>query len=214
MNNTAEKYVTEDALAHCTLSATALDGYLTAIITGPCLLVPSAWLPSILPEDSFTDKAEAELVLGEIMRRYNAIARQLEPIPEAYHPPYLPKDATHPDALQHAGEWAEGFWKAMRLNLPDWSFMIEDETGRMMLGPVLGFVEENGSPLLEMPPDEREQALREAIPLIPLTIPAIKTFWQEYDYEVPQPIRSSKQGRNDTCACGSGKKYKRCCGAN
>lgn len=29
-----------------------------------------------------------------------------------------------------------------------------------------------------------------------------------------QPVRSNKVGRNDTCPCGSGKKYKKCCGQN
>ncbi len=29
-----------------------------------------------------------------------------------------------------------------------------------------------------------------------------------------QPIRKKKIGRNDPCPCGSGKKYKKCCGAN
>jgi preprotein translocase subunit SecA len=28
------------------------------------------------------------------------------------------------------------------------------------------------------------------------------------------PKRSAKVGRNDPCPCGSGKKYKNCCGAN
>jgi preprotein translocase subunit SecA len=28
-----------------------------------------------------------------------------------------------------------------------------------------------------------------------------------------QPVRSEKVGRNDPCPCGSGKKYKKCCGA-
>jgi SWIM/SEC-C metal-binding protein len=28
----------------------------------------------------------------------------------------------------------------------------------------------------------------------------------------PTPIRSEKPGRNDFCPCGSGKKYKKCCG--
>ncbi len=33
--------------------------------------------------------------------------------------------------------------------------------------------------------------------------------------EPPQPARAvEKPGRNDPCSCGSGKKYKRCCGAN
>ena len=28
-----------------------------------------------------------------------------------------------------------------------------------------------------------------------------------------EPLRSAKVGRNDPCPCGSGKKFKRCCGA-
>jgi preprotein translocase subunit SecA len=31
--------------------------------------------------------------------------------------------------------------------------------------------------------------------------------------EAPKPVRTgAKIGRNDPCPCGSGKKYKRCCG--
>ena len=30
----------------------------------------------------------------------------------------------------------------------------------------------------------------------------------------PQVVKSEKIGRNDPCPCGSGKKYKKCCGAN
>lgn len=32
------------------------------------------------------------------------------------------------------------------------------------------------------------------------------------DYLPPQPVKSEKIGRNDDCPCGSGKKYKKCCG--
>ena len=31
---------------------------------------------------------------------------------------------------------------------------------------------------------------------------------------VRKPATSSKVGRNDPCPCGSGKKYKKCCGLN
>ena len=30
----------------------------------------------------------------------------------------------------------------------------------------------------------------------------------------PLPVKSDKIGRNDPCPCGSGKKYKKCCGTN
>jgi hypothetical protein len=33
------------------------------------------------------------------------------------------------------------------------------------------------------------------------------------EVEADQPVVSSKPGRNDPCPCGSGKKYKKCCGA-
>ncbi len=29
-----------------------------------------------------------------------------------------------------------------------------------------------------------------------------------------QPVKSVKIGRNDPCTCGSGKKYKKCCGVS
>lgn len=36
---------------------------------------------------------------------------------------------------------------------------------------------------------------------------------EEPEYrETPQPVKSTKIGRNDPCPCGSGKKYKKCCG--
>ncbi len=35
----------------------------------------------------------------------------------------------------------------------------------------------------------------------------------EQDDDVPEHAHSTKVGRNDPCPCGSGKKYKTCCGA-
>lgn len=38
---------------------------------------------------------------------------------------------------------------------------------------------------------------------------------REQEYGTVQPIVKGKEpGRNDPCPCGSGKKYKKCCGAN
>jgi SEC-C motif-containing protein len=40
--------------------------------------------------------------------------------------------------------------------------------------------------------------------------------WRYDESEVnpkPPPVRVEKIGRNDPCPCGSGKKYKKCCGA-
>ena len=50
--------------------------------------------------------------------------------------------------------------------------------------------------------------LGEVCPLCP--------FWANTDrftHEPKQPPQSPGVGRNDSCPCGSGKKYKKCCGA-
>jgi SEC-C motif domain protein len=39
-----------------------------------------------------------------------------------------------------------------------------------------------------------------------------KWYFTEGKLVKPQPILSSKVGRNDPCTCGSGAKYKKCCG--
>jgi hypothetical protein len=38
-------------------------------------------------------------------------------------------------------------------------------------------------------------------------------FDEDLDEDEPEPAVSDKVGRNDPCPCGSGKKYKKCCGA-
>lgn len=37
-------------------------------------------------------------------------------------------------------------------------------------------------------------------------------YFTEGNLVKPRPLTSQKIGRNDTCSCGSGKKYKKCCG--
>ena len=47
-------------------------------------------------------------------------------------------------------------------------------------------------------------------------MPKVQTRELHYSGEeeqVKQPVHSHKIGRNDPCPCGSGKKYKKCCGA-
>ena len=60
--------------------------------------------------------------------------------------------------------------------------------------------QEGGSLLTDRPPETAEM-LRELTPEGPADLP-------------PPPVRNTdKVGRNDPCPCGSGKKFKKCCGA-
>jgi uncharacterized protein len=43
----------------------------------------------------------------------------------------------------------------------------------------------------------------------------IARYWRDPAQGLPrrEPVRAAKVGRNDPCPCGSGSKFKKCCGA-
>jgi preprotein translocase subunit SecA len=44
---------------------------------------------------------------------------------------------------------------------------------------------------------------------------SIADFWRDpQGRHGEEPLRSKKVGRNEPCPCGSGRKYKKCCGAS
>jgi preprotein translocase subunit SecA len=51
---------------------------------------------------------------------------------------------------------------------------------------------------------------------VPVSLPKQQRLvYNKSNGEARQPVRKSeKVGRNDPCPCGSGKKYKKCCGVN
>jgi uncharacterized protein len=62
----------------------------------------------------------------------------------------------------------------------------------------------------QLSPDEREQILD----LLPTSILGISLFWRDPEMrKPPKPVRSEKISRNQLCPCGSGRKYKKCCGS-
>jgi uncharacterized protein YecA (UPF0149 family) len=67
--------------------------------------------------------------------------------------------------------------------------------------------EEKGvlNPFTELTPLELGDALK-------LGTLGVHKFWSDFEGSL-SPIRAAETpGRNDPCPCGSGKKYKRCCG--
>ncbi|MDH3772163.1 MAG: UPF0149 family protein, partial [Nitrospirota bacterium] len=117
-----------------------------------------------------------------------------------------------PDGQAMAADWAEGFMDGVGLRRQAWWPLLDSERGIDLLTPIMAFQhDEDGKPLLEVEPDELVEIRKVAIDLIVPSVQAINSYWKAHRHPT---TRASKTGRNDPCPCGSGRKHKRCCGAN
>ncbi len=192
-----------------------LDGFLTGILIGPELVLPSEWLPHVWggEEPTFASDGEAQAVLAALLGHYNEIARALDSgDPENIRPVYWMHEA---DGTVLAADWAEGFLDAMRLRPKAWATLAQDEEASLLLALILALCgDEAGEGLLPLDPEAKAKVLAEAPELIPTCIVGIRAFWHGGDRPFPSVRATRKPGPNAACPCGSGRKYKRCCGAN
>lgn len=188
-----------------------LDGFLTGIAIGPDMIMPSEWLPVIWggEEPVFDDAAQAQAVIGTITNRYNQILGQ---VAERAVAPIIMET---PGGDVIAADWAEGFMQAVALRPFAWKPLLTSETNMTLMLPILALCcGEDGEPLVDLPQDVEDSFFAEAGDIIPACVLDIADYWRATR---TAPLRQSsgvKTGRNDPCPCGSGKKFKKCCGAN
>jgi uncharacterized protein len=115
--------------------------------------------------------------------------------------------------------WAYGFMQGIELCRQDWQPLFDDPAVRDALRPIrlLGADElTEAEEALTRWPAQREELTQQ----LAGSVAAIYRFWlprREMQHErlVASTFRREgpKPGRNDPCPCGSGKKFKKCCGA-
>ena len=200
------------------MSPLELDGYLTGIVVSPDLLLPSDWLDGIWGENepTFEGLDQMKIVIAAVMDHYNAIIAALDAgfkqieakQPVDYRPLFMA--ASEKPEHEVVRTWVRGFGKAMALAPERWSSLAEDERLQPLLSPFVGFLDIK-DPDFE-PADNIDELLDEAAKAIPraaIILRKIAQFRAER-----RARRRNKVGRNDPCPCGSGLKYKRCCGTD
>lgn len=125
------------------------------------------------------------------------------------------------DELPAFGQvWALGFMFAVESWPEEWAAPRDKALAERLdgaLGAMVGLTEEDSgppevSPFDEGPPTvshERVNALADAI----WAVYDLHALWRELGPRIATVRAAATPGRNDPCACGSGKKYKKCCGA-
>ena len=196
---------------------TQLDGYLAGILVSPDLVPPGGWLKHIwaggdgagLPH--FEKMDDFQHVIDLIMRHYNQFLTSLAQ-PGCYEP-LFDIDTRNDDVLWEL--WVEGFVQAMDLAPEGWErIAVSGDAGckAALKGMAKLHAIANGEAQLSH--GKVAQWTREAPDLIPIWVETLHAWRLENDPSRPSSPRHGKVGRNDPCPCGSGKKYKKCCGLN
>jgi len=211
-----EKFLLSSSTPKKCMDIEALDGFLTAIVSGSDVIMPSEWLSVVWGDKEgpvFETEEQIQKIMGLIMRHMNSLANTLMDYPEKYKP--LIHEWDSKDFYLTGLAWAAGYIKGMELRLEEWRELTSNKDYADMFMPILTLTAKKDEPEFGELVNTQEKRQR-FIDMLPESVCSIYDFWldrREPAYK-PEPIRKQqKVGRNEPCPCGSGKKYKKCCGA-
>ena len=193
-----------------------MPGFLAAVVSSPDMIPASAWVPEVLGcEPDYDSMEQAQEFMGLLMHFYNRVAKTLfDNLPLMLH--------TNPYSAQNQGNnyqsWCEGYISGWSLSQEEW---LRPGNGALkkMTFPILflsgAFREASQRDGKEyLPDDEYLKVQQNCIDILPQAVTDIYQFWLKKRQPTPAQRQTPKVGRNETCPCGSGKKFKLCCGSN
>lgn len=189
-----------------------LDGLFTALVIGPAVVPPSKYMPVIWgTEDGsgpeWDSREQLQYFMDLMTKHWNAIATRRNS--DALHDPFI----LGLDEATAGSYWARGFMVGVDLVEAKWEPMFRDRRAAELIMSICALDTDGLKDLPDKPkPEERAQIIED----LPAILQIIAAYWRNPDRWLPiaEPVRSTKIGRNEPCPCGSGKKFKKCCGGH
>jgi uncharacterized protein len=195
-----------------------LDGFLAALVCGPDEVprseyLPEIWADNIVNENAFLAQPLLRECVALITRHRDFICHTLES-----GNTFTPLLLQNKDGIYPANDWATGFLQGMELRRKKWAALFSDEEHGGSLIPILALANEHSADPTMRPYTEPVPAeLRERL-IVGAASGVMKIYRyfgrerQATDLSPPYRRFGQKVGRNEQCPCGSGKKFKHCCG--
>jgi len=227
-----EAFLSRPSHPEGTLSLGEVRGFIFALAAAPELVKPSEWLPLIFggEEPDFDGLEEAQPVLGALMALYNDINSEVreegERMPDGCEFHEEPLANLEPDAT--VSQWSRGFRLGHLFLAETWDAYLPEELEqehKALLATLIFFASRSAAERVVEEFTNADASLesvaltfRDLFPAAVARYAAMGTsIWDvvlKRDLERPGPaVAEPRVGRNDPCPCGSGRKYKKCCGA-
>jgi uncharacterized protein len=218
-------FLEDPARPEGTLRYHELQGFLFAIACSPDLVPPSEWMPIVFDEKEpgYDSIEQANTMLAALMELYNAVVAESRG-PE---PQLLPDCTFREDPLTNlehdsaVSQWARGFVTGHGWLAESWDPFVPEEVeeefdAALMVLSFFGSRQLAESLRAEMRSDLPSLAA-DVCRLFPEALAEYSSLGRAIEEalsttEPVPPRRKPRIGRNDPCPCGSGKKYKKCCG--
>ena len=214
-----------------TLRYHELQGFLFAVVSAPEVISPAEWLPRIFgeAEAGYATRDQAQAIVDQIMALYNTINDAVRD-PPAVLPPDCPlRDdvlANFPDTAPMA-QWSRGFLQGHQWLDALWEETVpqavDEEFGSVVL-TLIFFSSRKIAEAFHAEATTGGQSFAKTAAGIHRVLPAAVSQYARLGRSVAaeraadvvedvDPARRAKVSRNESCPCGSGKTYKKCCGA-
>lgn len=191
------------------IDVSELDGFLTALVSGPNSIVPSIWLPVVWGAEppSWESAEQFQDIFELISRHQNSIVAELLHEPHTFRPMFNQRNVEGKTYLI-VDEWCHGYMRGVALDAEAWT--LGGSEVQALLRPIKLWGTEEGWQKIDVMSDAEQEREQNAIPK---NVHALHRYWLERRALQSAPLRRAKPkvGRNDPCPCGSGKKYKQCC---
>ncbi len=213
-----EGFLNSRQVPETTMSLDELNGFFTALVIDPNPIMPGTYTKEVWGTDDgegpvYSSEEQLRFVLDLLTRHWNAIAASFAS--EAGPAPLLRKHRGEDDGLA----WASGFLRGMHVDREVWERLAGEAEGDggLLFGPIA--ILSRTSDDDDLPDNLRDEDTRQnAIFVLPEILASMYRYFRANGFEAglsrkPRPERRQKVGRNQPCPCGSGRKYKVCCGA-
>ena len=218
-----EEVLTSDIVPEDCMDLEMLDGFLAAVLISPRPVPVERWLPNVWSahgdEASFGTGSGLQRAIRLVKAYHNEMVSTLglDEEEEVCWEPFCFAIAEG-DPLKIGEEWLDGFAQGLDLWPEGWEEGLDAEA----VEAVRETLDEVLAPWAEESAAEADDETRLGwLGAVGEAVNDIYAHWRDMGLPAPQVLQADAPaapaaagpGRNDPCPCGSGKKYKKCCGA-